>query len=400
MLLLTFCFGSLLASSLLGEDLPERIRLLNIQGEVLVTPLTSWSDETWNVTKPESHEVSMDQVVAVDWLSRTIAPLHRRPQVLLVNGDRIAFQLESWDEEALTGTGLISPDEPLRIPLEFVQGIILHPLSDLNELALETERIKTHPAGNDLVDLANGDRIRGQMLRLENGSFLFERDSTNVSLARGQIRSLALNSELSVIPPAPEGTAASLTLTDGSCLTVGSWLRTTDHLTGSWLGSIPLKISLGSIAGFRPRTPNQERLEELSPASYRFVPFLKAPEVELRRDRNTWGGPISLEQRPYPSGLGLRSRSETTWRIANQYKSFIATLGIDDAAGNQGSAVCQIVVDGQIAYTSPPLRGGEPPIQIPMIDVARAQQLQIIVDFGEEGDVLDLVDLCDAILFK
>lgn len=386
--------------TLFGEEPQQRIRLLNLRGEAVVTPLSSWSNESWQVEKPEKREIPMEEVVAVDWLSKPVAALHRRPQVLLVNGDRIALSVESWDEEALSGTSLVSPDGPLRIPLEFVRGVILHPLADLNELALEMERINSHPAGDDLVALANGDQVRGQMLQLENGSFLFDRDSTNVSLARGQIRSLSLNPELSVTPPEITGGSALLSLTDGSCLTVSNWERTADRLVGSWLGNVAVEIPIDAIASFRPRVADMQSLADLAPESYRFVPLLKSAAVELRRNRNTWGGPLSLAQRPRPEGLGLRSRSETTWRLGGEYKSFIATIGIDDAAGNQGSSVCRLIVDGTTVYTSPVLRGGEPPIQIPSIDVARAQRLQIVVDFGEEGDVLDLVDVCDAVLLK
>ncbi|MCA9094921.1 MAG: NPCBM/NEW2 domain-containing protein [Planctomycetaceae bacterium] len=373
---------------------------MNLRGEAVVTPLSSWSTESWQVEKPEKREIPMEEVIAVDWLSKPVAALHRRPQVLLVNGDLIALSVESWDEEALSGTSPVSPDGPLRIPLEFVRGVILHPLADLNELALEMERIYSHPAGDDLVALANGDQVRGQMLRLENGSFLFDRDSTNVSLVRGQIRSLSLNPELSVTPPEITGGSTLISLTDGSCLTVSNWKRTADRLMGSWLGSLAIEIPIDAIAGFRPRGAEMQSLADLAPESYRFVPLLKSAAVELRRNRNTWGGPLSLGQRPRPEGLGVRSRSETTWRLGGEYKSFIATIGIDDAAGNQGSSVCRLIVDGTTVYTSPVLRGGEPPIQIPSTDVARAQRLQIIVDFGEEGDVLDLVDVCDAVLLK
>jgi hypothetical protein len=78
----------------------------------------------------------------------------------------------------------------------------------------------------------------------------------------------------------------------------------------------------------------------------------------------------------------------------------IATLGIDDAAGNQGSALCTVIVDEKVVFSSPPLRGGRPPVQIPALDLAQAKQLKIVIEFGEEGDVLDLVDLCDAVLVK
>lgn len=388
------------ASFASGEEPREQVRLLSIHGQAYVTTLSAWSREKWEIEQPDPQEIPTEQVAAVDWFLRPTSAVTRKPQVLLTNGDRISLSLESWNEEALTGKGVLAEKEAVRIPLEFVRGVILQPLSDLRELAREMERIEGHAPGNDLAVLSNGDQILGQILRLEKGTFQFERESANVALEAGQIRSLSLNPELGVTPPDPEGEFAIITLTDGGQLTLSGWERNGERITGSWLGSIAVELPESAVAGIRPRGARVQSLSELTAESYRFIPFLASASVAAKRNRNALGGPFVLEGRVIPRGWGLRSRSEMTFSLGGTSTGFLARLGIDDCAGERGSAVCRVLADGKVLYASPAIRGGEPPVQTPLIDLTGARQLTIEIDYGDEADVLDYVDLTDALLIR
>jgi hypothetical protein len=72
--------------------------------------------------------------------------------------------------------------------------------------------------------------------------------------------------------------------------------------------------------------------------------------------------------------------------------------GIDDAAGRKGSAVVRLLVDGKERHRTETLRGGQPPVELPPLDVRGAKTLEIVVEYADRGDILDLVDLCDLVL--
>lgn len=382
-----------------AETSSDQVRLLSIHSQIYVTPLTRWDENNWEIEKPDPQEIPTSRIVAVDWLNRPVTPPNHLSQVILVNGDRLSLSIDGWNEEALSGTSLVSGKESIRIPLEYVRGLILRPTQDLHAYARELDRVARHIPGDDLVTLANGDQVRGQIIRLENENFLFEREGMNVSLPKAQVSTLILNPQLSIAPPDPGQAAAYVTLVDGSRLTLNDWHKTGDELTGSLLGIIPVTVPLAEISGIRPRNTDVQMLSDLTPEAFQFTPFLPA-DATLNYDGNSLGGPLLVRNRLIPKGIGLHSRSETTYPLNGNFNGFLTTLAIDDAAGNQGSAEVTIFVDGMPRYKSPLLRGGEPSVQTPVIDLSRAAKLTIMVDFGEEADVLDLVDLCDPILTR
>jgi len=383
-----------------GAEPRDNIRLLTMHGETYFTPLIAWSSTGWDIEKPDPQEIPSNQVVAVDWVSRPLLPLHRQPQIMLVNGDRISMVIENWDEEAVSGISSLSSGQTLRIPLEYVRGAILQPLASLRDLAENIERIQTHLPGSDLAILSNGDQIRGQLIRLETGSFRFERDSVEVPLARAQVISIALNPQLSTpLGNTPDKTSLRLTLLDGSRLTLSSWQKTATQITGNLLGDLPVEIPLTSLAGVRLRQDRIQSLTELKPAAFRYTPFLNS-SLMLKTDANALGGPLLVGGHPLPTGLGLHSRMEVTYNLDGQFTGFMATFGMDDVAKNRGAAQCRILADGKPLFDIPNLRGGDPLKQTPLLNVTQTRQLTLIVDFGEEGDVLDFVDCCDPLLIK
>ena len=67
--------------------------------------------------------------------------------------------------------------------------------------------------------------------------------------------------------------------------------------------------------------------------------------------------------------------------------------------GGRGSAGFRVFVDGQAKYTSPAIRGGAPP-QAVSVNLAGAKRLDLVVDYGEAGDVLDHANWLNARLVR
>ncbi len=111
------------------------------------------------------------------------------------------------------------------------------------------------------------------------------------------------------------------------------------------------------------------------------------------------GGQLRCGGRLYLKGLGLHSAARLSYRLDRPWSRFQAEVGIDGSTGGRGSVGYRIFVDGKQKYVSPPIRGGMPP-QAVSIDLTGAKRLDLVVDFGEAGDVMDHADWLNARLVK
>ncbi len=58
----------------------------------------------------------------------------------------------------------------------------------------------------------------------------------------------------------------------------------------------------------------------------------------------------------------------------------------------RGSVRFRVLVDGTERWSSPVLRGGDPPLDLPPIDLAGAEELELVVDDAGDGFAGDRAD--------
>jgi hypothetical protein len=136
---------------------------------------------------------------------------------------------------------------------------------------------------------------------------------------------------------------------------------------------------------------------------------------EPRFDRSVLGKPLSARvkassadttsatepatvERVFSRGIAVRSRTELTYRIPAGFRRFQAVAGIDPAAASVGNADLAIFADDRLLLETQ-ITGGEPAQPIDA-EIAGAKRLKILVDFGENLDTGDWVNLCDAKIVK
>lgn len=117
---------------------------------------------------------------------------------------------------------------------------------------------------------------------------------------------------------------------------------------------------------------------------------LFAPRVNTSFD----GGPLLLGGKEHHQGLALRSRSRVTYRLPQGARRFQATAGIDDRYAARGHVVLRVQADGRPLFDEPVVGGAAP--KALDLDVTGARRLEIVVDFGEGGDLADHLNLCEA----
>lgn len=122
-----------------------------------------------------------------------------------------------------------------------------------------------------------------------------------------------------------------------------------------------------------------------------------------RRDRSVSGGPLTAGGRRWSRGLGVHSPSRLTWRLGGEWKELRGYVAIDDEVLRlpaRGSVRFRVHVDGEERWSSPMVHGGEPPLPLPVIDLAGADELVLEVDMADELHVADRADWLRPILVR
>jgi hypothetical protein len=147
-------------------------------------------------------------------------------------------------------------------------------------------------------------------------------------------------------------------------------------------------------------------LSDLEPESVEWTPLIDfgkagtslAEYYAPRKDQSREQKPISLDGKQYAKGLALYSRTAMTYRLPAGSTRFKAVAGIDDAVGDGGHVRLQISADDKKLFDAP-IAGKDGPTSIDL-DVAGARRLSILVDYGDDLDAADHLDLADARIVK
>jgi hypothetical protein len=147
-------------------------------------------------------------------------------------------------------------------------------------------------------------------------------------------------------------------------------------------------------------------LSDLKPQSVEWTPFFdlgkQSPALARflgpRFDRGREDTVMRLEEKEYKRGVSLTSRTKMVYRLPSGSKRFRALAGIDDGVGNLGSVQLVIQGDDRQLYSGK-LTGSDPPVELDL-DLAGVRRLTILVDFGDDWDVADHLNLCEARIVK
>ncbi len=177
---------------------------------------------------------------------------------------------------------------------------------------------------------------------------------------------------------------------------------------------IDLTVPAAQLAALDFSAGKVQYLSQLEPRDVKYVPFFEII-WEYRRDRSLDGTPLSVGGKSYARGLALHSKTTLRYRIAGEYTRFQAVAGIDDTVaqlnrpfiGADGkpderysSAYVRLVIsgDGKPLFNSI-VKGTDAPRSLDL-DVTNVRDFEILVDFGNEADVADHLDLAGARFLK
>lgn len=264
-----------------------------------------------------------------------------------------------------------------------------------------SEILATKAAGDLLVVRKKGnlDYLEGVVKDLGPESLEFELDREPIQVKRVKIEGLVYyHAAGDALPEA----AAEVAVVGGTRLATLSVRLADDGWQVATACGLKVTLPVGQVSEVDYSAGKIRYLSDLDPELAEYIPLFAPKEplaalAELfrpRRDSGLEQNPLKLDGKVYKKGLAVHSRSRLIYRLPGQFQHFQAAVGIDDQVRDAGSAILEIKADGKSLWRGT-LRGTEPAQQLDL-PVAGAARLEIVVDFGDDLDIADQVDLCDA----
>jgi hypothetical protein len=354
----------------------------------------------WSVRLADGVAVDGSDVLTVRRVDLPLPPLPAEDHLILANGDRIPVRSPRVVGERLH---FVNPDvndgKETSLPLGAV-SVLWRVAPDRTE---DPERLRRQLAtggrAQDVVLLRNGDRLAGALNGLEGGRVSVEVEKRPVSVPLAQVAAVALSTELAE-SLRPKGVYGRLTLAgSGGRLSVTSAAADGRTLTATTAFGARLRVPLGRVIALDLYQGRAVYLSDLKQAHYAFFPYLDE-RWGVVADGNAAGHDLVLGGASYDKGLGLHSHSRLTYTLAGRYRRFEALVGLDDRDGRRGSVRVRVLADGKPADLGPDREltaGGPLAVSVP---VAGVRELTLVVEFGANGNVQDVVNWADARLVR
>lgn len=331
------------------------------------------------------------------------------PHVRLANGDVIRFRAvtAATDLTLAIDAALGSGDtQTLGVPVTAVSAIwFVPPPADT---PLDPARYPWFDAEKkrDALLLRNGDVVRGTFEKLvgETGAVRFKPadDKTPTTYPRDTVAALALDPSLARVRK-PKGPFTRLVTADGSRLSVTAPTSDGKVLDATAVGGGKVRVPLADVIALDVFQGKATYLSELKPKADGTEPF-GAVAWPWAADRSVKGNPLRLKtvlgDEVFDTGLGLHPKTTLTYDLGGKFRRFEATVGLDAVTGRKGAVDVRVLVDGKPQAIDGLTGLTAAGVKVLSVDVAKAKELTLVVDFGPGGDVQDDVNLVDARLVE
>lgn len=377
------------------------VEVIAIDGQTHRGSLAEFTDDQIAISQNQPARFPVSDLIRVSFTDRPRETTHTESVIVYFeNGDRIALKSATIENESIVGRFLAGGRTiPVGIPLETVRGILLRSSQIAAARRANARELADDRTKSDVVMLANGDRISGELTKLDERKITLISATGETSVDRNKARWIRFNSELISFPIVSEKKML-LTLVGHSRITAAEWqLIDKDRLRIKAAYGGEVELPLSSIIAARFLGGRVQYLSDIEPAELRFEPYLSR-QWPLRQDCNVLGDPLSLRGEEYPKGLGMHSGGSVKFALRGEYREFRSLIGIDDSADGQGSARFTVEVDGRRAFESAEVRGSDPAELIGPISLVGANELTLSVEYGEAADIFDHADWTDAMLIR
>jgi hypothetical protein len=400
---------------------PQGVSATRLDGTTVVGQIDAWNGERLTLATSDGVErIPTDELLAL-----RISLQERRAQqltpVLVTIGGSVIPTEGFAVQDGVARTNLIHtlPEgaAELQVPLPKVREIQLKLLDatldeqwrDIRELSIPHDLLVIFKRGGKSLDY-----LEGTIGTITDEAIEFTTDGDRVEVPRSKVAGLVFyrrESPSSEPPCVLSGknrlrlAAASVRLDQERLL-----VATTDGIKLTWpLNEISTAdFSAGKLvflSDMEPASQSWQPLVGLSAATTAMSEF-----GDPRFDRSASGGPLSIWHpdmefsegsgsiESFDKGIAVRSRSHLVFRLPKGFSRFVTLAGIEPETRASGN-ILLIVLGDDRPLLEAEISGQDAPRAIEL-DVAGVRRLTIVVDYGDNLDTGDWLNLCNARLVK
>jgi hypothetical protein len=156
-------------------------------------------------------------------------------------------------------------------------------------------------------------------------------------------------------------------------------------------------IPWDSVSRVEVRSDRLVYLSDLTPIEVEEEPVVAFPRA-WKRDKSVGGRPLRLNARTFTKGIGVQPRSRLVFRTGGEFQRMTATIGLDAETAGRGDCLFIVLGDGKELFRKR-VKGTDPPSDL-RVDIQGVRQVTLLVEPGEDLDLGDHADWCDACFIR
>jgi hypothetical protein len=296
---------------------------------------------------------------------------------------------------AVAGLATVSTvtGQSLSIRTAAIHAVRFRDYASAPQLADRWRQVATAKATGDSLVVRRGDnldQVTGVIRDATEEVIQFEADGEVIQAKRAKLEGLLYyHPAIGELPPR----SALVTDVSGTQWSVKSLRKVDDRLELVSVAGVPVSLPLVDLSRIDFSSGNSQWLDALEPESVQWHPF-----IETRSTAAWLPRPLLLAGQAYDRGLRVQSRTDLVYRLTGDARQFQAVVGIDDRVRPAGNVRLVISGDDNELF-SQTITGSDEPLAL-ALDITGVKRLRILVDFGEQVDIADFLNLCDSRITK
>jgi hypothetical protein len=416
----------LIALLLVNATAAAEVSATRLDGSTVSGELKGWDDkQAILVTGEGNQRIGVDELLSLRWQpgspDEAFSAAAPSSQIELIDGSLLPIgQFRSSGTKAIvTPAGPTSNNaETLTLSKQQLAAVRLHALDAATaEQWQEIRELK--PAADMLVLLKRDgkslDYAEGVLGDVSPDKIMFELDGDAMKIDRDKVAGFIYFRRDAAKDPEPRFMIHGRT---GLKANVARARLAGDTIELTTTGGAKLHWPLEDIYLADFSAGKLVYLSDLEPASNNATPLVALPAgaslaakyAEPRRDHSAYGGALTLASaddslsspiagtQTFNKGLAIRSRTELVYRLPAGYRRLAAIAGIDPATRASGNVRLEIFGDDRPLLAAD-IAGDDPPRTIDL-DIAGVKRLKFVVDYGQNLDTGDWLNLCDLRIVK
>jgi hypothetical protein len=335
------------------------------------------------------------------------APVTPKAALAIELVDTSGLAAAEYTVDAGTARVVLAGGAKLEIPTKAIRSVRFRPPGARDEaLDKQWSEITRSRAAGDLLVVREEDQLdyhEGVLGNIDAETCHLEMDKEDIPAKRAKAEGLIYFHPAATELPDPVGrlragggsewSLAAATLADGAVQIATP-------------GGVTLTLPLDTIGRLDFTAGKIAYLSDLEPERATYVPFFGFQQdlgqlkdfYGYRRDAGFENSPLVLDGVSYKKGLALQSQTLLVYRLPGKFRVLKGVVGIDDGVRASGNARLRIAADGKTVWEGD-VRGSDPPRELE-VAIDGARRLEIVADYGEDQDIGDRVNLCDARVTK